>query len=240
VPPEGTPEVDAGHLPTDERDYLARLVNQLEAALGDDLVAVWLFGSAAYGGYEQGRSDLDVQAAVRRRLAEVQLDSMVAAVVGGSSAMPAPAIELVVHLQANLVGPELPVPWLLNLECGPARPLHDGRDHRSEPPHWFVLDLAMGRDHGRALYGPRPADVIGPVPREAQVEAIVQSIEWHEHLEPGHPDRLANAARGLRYIRTGTWGSKPAGLVWLAEAYCDRAVTEAEIAEQVRAELDRS
>src|SRR4030081_905925 len=51
-------------LPAAEVAYLAEIVNQLKNYLGERLAGVYLFGSAGYGAYEPGLSDLDVEALV--------------------------------------------------------------------------------------------------------------------------------------------------------------------------------
>ena len=41
---------------------------------------------------------------------------------------------------------------------------HVSFDPADEPAHWFVLDLAILRAHGRTLTGPPPAELVGPIP----------------------------------------------------------------------------
>src|SRR5215207_10564221 len=48
-------------LPEAEAAYLAAVVDTLRQNLERRLTGVYLFGSAGYGAYEPGRSDLDVQ-----------------------------------------------------------------------------------------------------------------------------------------------------------------------------------
>ncbi|MBN2113045.1 MAG: nucleotidyltransferase domain-containing protein, partial [Acidimicrobiia bacterium] len=55
-------------MPATEKAYLGDPTGRLQELLGPDLLGVYLFGSAAYGGYRPGRSDLDVQGVVRRAL----------------------------------------------------------------------------------------------------------------------------------------------------------------------------
>jgi predicted nucleotidyltransferase len=48
------------NLPQPELQYLHTLTATLTAELESQLKAVYLFGSASYGAYEPGKSDLDV------------------------------------------------------------------------------------------------------------------------------------------------------------------------------------
>nr|MDT0666777.1 DUF4111 domain-containing protein [Micromonospora sp. DSM 115978] len=83
-----------------------------------------------------------------------------------------------------------------------------------EPSHWFLLDLAIGRELGRVLLGPPPAEVIAPIPRAWQLGAVSDSLAWHGGAEPDSANRRLNAVRGWRYADTGQWGSKQAGAEW--------------------------
>lgn len=49
------------------KPYLDAAAAVLKTELNAQLVGLYLFGSAAYGAYEPGRSDLDLQAIVRHR-----------------------------------------------------------------------------------------------------------------------------------------------------------------------------
>ena len=104
-------------------------------------------------------------------------------------------------------------PWELNLNTGAAEPLHVGTDPAAEPWHWFVIDLALGRDHAVALAGPPPAELIGPVPRELALDALAEAVAWYARHEPGEPAFLA-AARAWRYFEEGVWSSKRDALQW--------------------------
>jgi hypothetical protein len=44
-------------------------------------------------------------------------------------------------------------------------PLHVSLDPALEPAHWFVVDLAILREHGVALAGPSARALVAPIPR---------------------------------------------------------------------------
>jgi predicted nucleotidyltransferase len=58
-------------LPQPEIQYLHSLTDILQAELNVQLKAVYLFGSASYGAYEPGRSDLDLAVIIDSSLANV-------------------------------------------------------------------------------------------------------------------------------------------------------------------------
>ena len=72
-----------------ERAYLDELVRRLQELLGPELVGVYAGGSWALGGYEPGRSDLDVAVVVRKPLTDDVADRIVAEL--RNEALPVPS-----------------------------------------------------------------------------------------------------------------------------------------------------
>jgi predicted nucleotidyltransferase len=102
-----------------ERAYLEEIARRLRAVLGDPLVGVYAGGSYALGGYQPGRSDLDVAVVVREPLAEGAAAEILAAV--GHDALPAPArkLELVVYTEEAARSQSVEPSFELNLNTGP-------------------------------------------------------------------------------------------------------------------------
>jgi len=207
-------EWTAEGLPADVQGYLSELTDRVVSVFGDRTVGVWLIGSAAYGGYSQG-SDLDVQAAVDGP-SDSEVMSLVEMINHEALPCPAAGLEFVLYDRAVLVDPSPPLQWTLNLNGGPQRSPSVSTDFTSEAWFWFVLDLAVVRDLSVVLHGQNLVDVVGTFSREVQIAAIADSLRWHADHVPDGPSRGANVARGLRFIETGVWGSKPEGLAWLA------------------------
>lgn len=201
-------------LPIPVREYLRELTDRIVSVFEERTVGVWLIGSAAYGGYSQG-SDLDVQAAVEDPTSS-EIERLVEMINHEALPCPAAGLEFVLYDRDVLVDPSPPMQWALNLNGGPQRSPSVSIDFTSEAWFWFVLDLAVVRDLSVALHGRDLVDVVGMFSRDVQIAAIADSVRWHAAHLPDGPSRGANAARGLRFIETGTWGSKPEGLAWLA------------------------
>lgn len=203
-------------------DYLVELARRVRAALGDDLVGIWLIGSAAQGVYEHGTSDVDVMAISRSRHHEATRRSLGDAVVHPALPCPTAGLEFVWYALPDLIDPGDPVVFQLNVNGGLAR----GSVVQLEPEganYWSVLDLAAARQVGVPLDGSPTADVIPQVPSDRLRRAIRESIEWHNGPDAGSPNRVLNLARLLVLVEEGRWLSKPAGAEELRRNHPDLA-----------------
>ena len=165
-------------LPDEVETYLEALVERLRSGLGDRLVAVWLIGSGGMGAFRPGESDLDVAVVVSGPPVEVEVRDI-----------PVPATKLeIVFYDRDL------------------RVLLDPNPGSGD--HWYVIDLAVAREHGWALLGPSPSELIPEIAREEILVALDASDRWHAEHEPGSP----NVERGRVFRETGRWVPKrPAG-----------------------------
>lgn len=213
--------------------YLRDLTAQAVLVFGRRLTGVWLLGSGAYGGFGEG-SDLDVQAATDHAPTVDELEALVGLVAPGLPTCPAAGLELVLYDRVVLKTPSPPLRWSLNLNGGPSLPSKVSTDPTSESWHWFILDLAIGLDFSVTLHGNALVDVVGVISRDLQLAAIKEGTRWHLEHEPNGPNLLGNAVRGLRYVETGTWGSKPAARAWLSRT----GRTELEALDQLRSQLE--
>lgn len=173
-------------LPAPETAYLNALSAVLQQTLGPMLVGVYLFGSAAYGAYEAGLSDLDVQAVIAQPLiaqplTEAEYRALATAISHAALPCPARKLEFVLYTRAAVATPSRRPQFALNFNTGAGLPGHLGLDPAAEASHWFVLDIALGRELGRALMGPPPAEVFAPLPREWVLSALhgFRSIPEH-------------------------------------------------------------
>jgi hypothetical protein len=198
--------------------------------LGDGLVAVYLGGSGALGGVAAGQSDVDLvavcAAAPGRQLRQAVVDGLVELAMG----WPMRGLEFVLYTRAAVATPaERPV-FEINLDVGPRMPFHLSTDPASEPAHWFLLDLAILRGHGRPLAGPPARDLVGPIPRRRLLEALGDSLAWHGAHEPALQQAVLNACRGWRFASEGVWSSKDDAGAWALARTDDPATVAAALA----------
>jgi hypothetical protein len=188
-------------------EYVSELVRVLQAQLGNRLIAVWQIGSGALGGWDPATSDVDVQA-VSTRLSRPELHAL----AGELSAVPCPVRGLEFVLYAD------PPAFQLNLNTGPGMDHHEGYDPDAEPGFWFVLDLAIAREHAKPLFGPHPRDLVGDLDVRP---ALRESLAWWRDY--GGEQALMAACRTMAWVETGSWLSKREAYAWYFDRL-DRAV----------------
>ena len=198
--------------------------------LGDDLVAVYLGGSGALGGVAAAQSDVDLVAVCAAAPGEELRRAIVAGLGGLAMGWPMRGLEFVLYTRAAVADPAERPRFELNLNVGPRMPYHLSLDPASEPAHWFVLDLAILRDHGRPLAGPPARDLVAPIPRRRLLEALRDSLAWHGAHEPALQQAVLNACRGWRFTEEGVWSSKDDAGAWALDRSDDPATVSAALA----------
>lgn len=198
---------------------LRELVESVQAALGDDLIAICLQGSFAVGDFDP-HSDVDFIVAVKEELSEPQLDSLGA------------MHERLYNLQSG---------WAQHLE-GSYFPRAVLRDYAQRGGQLWYLDNGsqslvrsdhcntvvvrwVVRENGVPLAGPRPATLVDPIPVAALRQEIMATInDWGQQIL-AEPERYNNRfyqsflvlsyCRMLHDLHTGAVGSKLAGAEWV-------------------------
>jgi hypothetical protein len=143
---------------------------------------------------------------------------------------PLRGLEFVLYARAAVAAPERSPRFAINLNVGPRMPYRLSLDRAGEPSHWFLLDLAILRDHGRVLTGPPPGELVGPIPRRWLLEALAASMAWHRANEPDLQQTVLNASRGWRFAAEGVWSSKNDAGAWAMASTGDPATVSAALA----------
>jgi hypothetical protein len=217
-------DVDLGaDLGADVDRYLRELVARARGVLPDDLRGVCLMGSAAAGCYRPGRSDLDVAIVLDRPVPVDRREAVVAALDHDALPCPARGLELVVYDAAGLASPDGPA-YLINLNTGARMDRHVSFDPRENPRFWFVLDVAIGRELGRALLGPRADDLFPALPDDLVRRAALDSLDWW-WAHGGHRGAAVLAAcTAWRWTAGEGWASKSGAARWAAARLADPTV----------------
>lgn len=206
-------------VPGELRAYLHELTSAVRGSIGDDLLGVWLIGSAAQGAYEHGVSDVDVLAVSGRRWSDVDRRRLGEQIVHPNLPCPAVGLEFVWYALPDLDPLDDPVRFQLNVNGGPARASAVQLEPDGGANYWSVLDLAGAARVGRPLVGPPADEVLPPVPPDRVRRAITESIGWHADADAGSPNRVLNLARLLLLAEENRWYSKLDGGARLRERH---------------------
>ena len=202
------------NLPNVEVQYLRELVNIIHKNFYDKIVGIYLFGSGSYGGYEPGRSDLDIQAVVKKSLCITERNKLVNLISHKNLACPAKKLEFVCY-PLSAVKPVLKTPKFdINYNTGALEQEHICFNPNNEASHWFLLDMAIGRELGHSLLGPAPGKIFGEVPKKWIIEAMLDCITWYEQHESTSVDLILNTCRCWKFSETNYMCSKQDGLSW--------------------------
>ena len=201
----------------------------LRRLLGDELLAAYLIGSGALGGVA-AQSDVDVVAVCATDPPDERRQAVAAGLGELAMTWPLRGLELVLYARAAVATPARRPRFAVNLNAGPRMPFHVSFDPADEPAHWFLLDLAILRAHGRTLTGPPPAELVGPIPRRWQLEAVRESLAWHQANEPALEQSVLNACRGWRYATEDVWSSKQEAAAWALTRASDPATVTTALA----------
>jgi len=198
---------------------LDHVVHLIRGVLGDEVVGVWLYGSAVLGGLRPG-SDLDVFVVTRRptrpRERRALIDGLLP--ISGSRAIAGPArsIELTIVAQSDVRPWRFP-PTLDFLYGDWLRTEFERGDIPAPRPNPDLAVLfSMVLRGGRPLLGPPPADVFDPVPRADLERASLDVIPGLlADLESDTGNVILTLARIWMTIATGEIGSKDHAADWV-------------------------
>jgi hypothetical protein len=92
---------------------------------------------------------------------------------------------------------------------------HAAFDPSEDPRFWFVLDVAIGREAGRALAGPPPAEVFPELPVPLVLASLQQALTWFATNDAGGGQAALAAARAWAWAEEGRWLAKRPAAAWL-------------------------
>jgi len=213
---------DRPSIPLDERTQvqLDHVVQVVRRVLDDDVVGVWLYGSAVVDGLRPA-SDLDVFVMTRRPMEPADRRALIDGLlpISGARAATGPArpIELTVVVQSEVR------PW----RYPPTMDFLYGEwlrteFERSDPPSTarpnpdLAILITIVRRDGRSLLGPPPAAVFDPVPgadlQRASLDVIPGLLA---DLESDTGNVLLTLARIWVTVGNGEIGSKDGAADWV-------------------------
>jgi predicted nucleotidyltransferase len=188
---------DGTYLDTTAEAYVAEVLDAIEEVGCATVLATFVLGSGALGGFDPERSDIDIVTVIDAPLESQARADVIERV--GQLEIPARALELVVYVRGAQ-----PPNFELNLTVDAA----GARELPDEPRHWFVIDAAIAQGRSTA-FGDEPwSAFFEPVSQERLRGALLESIAWSEQKPPGDEFARLNAIRSRRYLEDGVWMSK--------------------------------
>ena len=206
-----------------------RLADDLADVAGAELVAVYLHGSAALGGWVPGRSDIDMLIVAADDIGEPTLDSMVDAIVSlqrrrPPDQWPALALEISIVAASAARDPGPPCPFLRHVVTDPGGQARIVKPDQERDDRDLLMHYVACRTAGYPAYGPPPGDLIGPIARADILCYLADELRWSIANAPERYGVL-NACRARLYLTDGAIVSKIAG----GEAALERRTGPADV-----------
>jgi predicted nucleotidyltransferase len=198
-----------------QTDDIVRVVCDV---LGPDAIGAYLHGSSVFGGL-RSRSDVDVLVVARHRTTSEErrqlVDRLLAVSGVGARSRTTRPVELTIVVQSDVR------PWRYppRSEFQYGEWLRDELERGATPSPTTSPDLAplitMVLLGDRPLFGPRPAEVLDPVPREDLVRAVIAGVpKLLGDLDWDTRNVVLTLARIWTTVATGRITSKDAAADW--------------------------
>ncbi|MGW3247385.1 aminoglycoside adenylyltransferase family protein [Streptomyces sp. NPDC001070] len=200
-------------------DQIQEITGLVGGVLGPEAVGTYLHGSSVLGGLRPA-SDVDVLVVSRRRMDERERRALLGGLLGISgSRNKARPVELTVAVQSEVrpwryppTGDFLYGEWLrAEYEAGKIP------GPEPMPDLALLITMALAGDH--PLTGPRPAQVLDPVPHADLVRASVAGI-------PGLLDDLDGDTRNVLLTLARIWTTLATGEIRSKDAAADWALAQ--------------
>jgi hypothetical protein len=156
-------------------DWERSATGQLRQLLGDDLVATYLIGSGALGEFVREQRDIAVVAVCAKSLPDERKQAIIDMLTREVMTWLVRGLEFVLYARAAVATPSPAPQFEINLNVGRRMPLNVSSDPSQEPAHWFVVDLAILREHRVALTGPPAPDLVAAIPHRSRWPGILST-----------------------------------------------------------------
>ena len=206
-------------------DLLDSLTAAIRSVLGDDLVGLYLYGSAVTGGFDADVSDLDLAAVTAQEVEALDLDGLerMHRLFEEQNPEWCGRIDVVYIGRATLASFRTSTGAVAVIS--PGEPFHV-RDDRviAWLQNWYLI-----RQTGQPLWGPPAKDVVPTIAWSEFVDATIRyagEVANRSRANVGVGTlayTILTLCRALRVVRTQTLGSKQDGAAWVREQLPDWA-----------------
>ena len=187
--------------------------------LNDNLLGVYLHGSAAMGCFNPAKSDIDLIVVIKDPMDGAAKRAFMEMTVRLNALGPKKGIEMSVVRQAACRPFIYPTPYELHFSAGHLPRYLDDPEEYIREMNGTDRDLAAHftviRRRGRCLFGPPIEEVFAEVPKEDYLDSIRRDVEdAREDLLDNPVYFVLNLARVLACMKDGTVLSKKEGGEW--------------------------
>lgn len=200
-------------------DLLIRFTEMSKETLGDNLIGIYLHGSAAMGCFNPRKSDLDLILVVEKEVPDAAKLEFMRNVEKLNEEAPAKGIELSIVKRAYCDPFVYPTPFELHFSCSHLKWFREKPEDYVEKMQGIDKDLAahftINRRYGIVLYGAGIEEVFCEVPVKDYMDSIWYDVEnAREDIMENPLYVTLNLCRVLAYLQEGLVLSKQSGGEW--------------------------
>jgi hypothetical protein len=190
---------------------LAADVARAADSAGSQLLAAYVHGSAALGGWMPGRSDVDILFVAADGTTPASVDQMARVIVAAGVRCPGRELETSIVAANAAREPGPPWPYLVHVVAEPGGTSRVVRpDAASSGDPDLLMHYAVCRAAGLAVLGPPPSELIGPIGRAAILAYLAGELDWGL-ANASESYAVLNACRAQVYLADHAIVSKLAG-----------------------------
>ena len=184
-------------------------VEKSKEILRDNLVGIYLHGSAVMGCYNPAKSDIDLIVVVKDSIDDSVKRAFMDMVVELNEKGPAKGIEMSVVKESACKPFVYPTPFELHFSVAHLD------WYGKNPDDYLAAHFAIINHRGKCLYGASIKDIFADVPVQDYIDSIWNDIaEAEEEITDNPLYIILNLARVLAYIKDGLVLSKKEGGEW--------------------------
>ncbi len=216
-------------VPNDVAEFGREVARRLRDVLAEELVGVYFVGSIALGDYVPGQSDIDIVAVSRDQVGYREKQEIVETLLDPRLPCPARGLEFTLYRRKVAASSPVGGDFEVNVNGGPRMVRAVNFDDKEQPRFWFVLDRAIAQRHGVVISGPSADEVFADVSRSILLEAMVESMRWHDTHERLGFYSVLNASRAWRFAVEDALGSKLDGAKWARARWREPSLIDAAV-----------
>ena len=200
-------------------ELLSRFVIMSRETLGDNVIGIYLHGSAAMGCFHKEKSDLDLLLVVEKEPLDKEKHAFMNGVVALNEEASAKGLELSVVKKEVCKPFVYPTPFELHFSVAHLNWWKESPDDYVAKMKGTDKDLAAHftiiNQYGIALYGAPVAEIFGPVPKEDYIDSILFDVEGaQEDILESPMYMTLNLCRVLGFLQEDLVLSKKSGGEW--------------------------